>query len=52
MPAWTTLAAVEREHVLKVLALSEGNRTKAARALGIHRRQLYRLMEKYGIEED
>ena len=35
-----TLAEVEQEHILKVLEFTEGNRTRAARILGISRQSL------------
>ncbi len=41
------LDAVERAHVLDVLRNCQGNKARAARALGIHRRRLYRLLERY-----
>jgi DNA-binding NtrC family response regulator len=41
------LAALERTHVLEILKREGGNKAKAARALGIDRRSLYRLLEKY-----
>lgn len=41
---------VERKAVLSALNKTEGNRTEAARILGIAVRSLYYKMEKYGIE--
>lgn len=41
------LATVTRAHVLAVLEKHAGNKARAARALGINRRSLYRLLEKY-----
>ena len=43
------LEEIERAHVLEVLEREKGNKARAARALGINRRSLYRLLEKYGI---
>jgi DNA-binding NtrC family response regulator len=38
---------VAKAHVLRVLELENGNKAKAARVLGIHRRKLYRLLERF-----
>jgi transcriptional regulator with GAF, ATPase, and Fis domain len=45
------LAAIQRGKVIEVLRRVSGNKTKAARALGIDRRKLYRLLEKYAIAD-
>lgn len=44
-----SLASVERAHVLQVLERVRGNKARAAAALGIHRRTLYRLLERLHI---
>jgi DNA-binding NtrC family response regulator len=44
------LREVERQHVRAVLQQEKGNKVHAARALGISRRSLYRLIEKHGLE--
>ncbi|HJT33881.1 MAG TPA: helix-turn-helix domain-containing protein, partial [Pirellulales bacterium] len=43
------LEQIERSHVLEILERERGNKARAARALGINRRSLYRLLEKYGV---
>jgi len=43
------LREVERCHVVEVLHEEKGNKVRAARALGISRRALYRLIEKYHL---
>ncbi|MDB5339294.1 MAG: two component, sigma54 specific, transcriptional regulator, Fis family [Planctomycetaceae bacterium] len=44
------LASIERAHVLEILKRERGNKSCAARALGVNRRSLYRLLEKYNID--
>ncbi len=46
------LASLERSHIIAVLQKEKGNKARAARALGIHRRKLYRLLERFQIEPD
>jgi len=46
-PLWV----VEREHIGKVLARVEGNKSKAARILEIDRKTLYTKIERYGLED-
>ena len=46
------LREVERRHVKEILHQEKGNKVHAARALGISRRALYRLISKYHLEED
>ncbi|MGZ8471425.1 MAG: sigma-54-dependent transcriptional regulator [Gemmatirosa sp.] len=45
-----TLHAVERAHILRVLALCNYNKVRAARALGITRPTLYSKLREYGVE--
>ncbi len=46
------LREVERRHVQSVLRAEKGNKVHAARALGISRRALYRLIRKYHLAEE
>lgn len=46
------LEDLERAHVLQVLHTHKGNKAESARALGIHRRKLYRLLERFNIQPD
>jgi DNA-binding NtrC family response regulator len=45
------LREVERRHVLEVMQEEKWNKLRAANALGISRRALYRLIEKYHLED-
>ncbi|MFG0291136.1 MAG: sigma-54-dependent transcriptional regulator [Rhodopirellula sp. JB044] len=45
-----SLIALQREHILEVLEREKGNKSAAARALGVERRKLYRLMKQHGID--
>jgi len=47
-----TLEEVERLHIAAVLSRCGGNRTRAARILGIERKSLYRKAQRLGIELD
>ena len=50
LPADTQkLDEIERAHVIDILKQHNGNKARAARALGIHRRKLYRLLDRYDI---
>lgn len=44
-----SLAAVEKQHILKILQYTNGNKAKAARLLEIGLATLYRKMEEYAI---
>ena len=49
LPAALTLAEAEKAHLEKVLALCNGNRTTAARVLGIDRRTLLGKLQRHGL---
>jgi DNA-binding NtrC family response regulator len=46
------LREVERRHVKEMLRQVQGNKVHAAKALGISRRALYRLIEKHHLRDD
>jgi DNA-binding NtrC family response regulator len=50
--AGRTLAEVEKEHILAVLAASGGHRAKAAERLGIGQATLFRKLKEYGGGKD
>ena len=43
---------VEREEIENALRVTDGNRTQAAKLLGINRRSLLRRLQKYGAPAD
>lgn len=43
------LREVEKRHVQAILQQAGGNKVRAAKALGVSRRALYRLIDKYGL---
>jgi DNA-binding NtrC family response regulator len=43
------LSSIERAKIVEVLRRERGNKTRAARALGIDRRKLYRLIDRYAV---
>ncbi|MCB9648206.1 MAG: sigma 54-interacting transcriptional regulator [Deltaproteobacteria bacterium] len=47
-----TLEAVERAHIMDVLAQAGGNRTQAAKLLGIGRNTLTRKLQRYGVADE
>jgi DNA-binding NtrC family response regulator len=47
-----TLEEVERRHVLRVLEACNGNRTDAAKILGLDRKTLYRKLLRWGVNDD
>jgi DNA-binding NtrC family response regulator len=48
-PALRGLEEVEREHVIRVLAATGGNREESSRILGISRRTLTRMIQRWGL---
>ncbi len=44
------LASLTRAHVVQALQREKGNKLRSAKALGVSRRSLYRLIEKYSIQ--
>jgi two-component system response regulator HydG len=46
-----TLEEIERRHVLRVLEACDGNRTDAAKMLGLDRKTLYRKLLRWGVNE-
>jgi DNA-binding NtrC family response regulator len=46
-----SLDEVEKRHIQLVLDAEGGNKTQAARILGVSRPKLYRKMKKYGIAD-
>lgn len=47
-----TLEEIERHHIEKVLLATDGNKTQAAKVLGIDRVSLWRKMKRLGIDKD
>ena len=50
--ASATLREVERQQIVRALLDAQGNRTHAARALGIERKTLYKKAQRLGIDLD
>ncbi len=48
-PDEKSLAAMEKDHIERVLTEMDGNVTQSARVLGIDRATLYNKLKKYGI---
>jgi two-component system response regulator AtoC len=43
-------AGAEKEHIIRILAVAQGNKTKAADLLGISRKNLWEKMNAYGLK--
>jgi transcriptional regulator with PAS, ATPase and Fis domain len=48
----TDLASLTRARLVQVLQQEEGNKLRSAKVLGVSRRSLYRLLEKYHIHSE
>ena len=48
-PGGLSLEVLERELILQAIELARGNKSQAARLLGLTRRTLYSRMEKHGL---
>jgi DNA-binding NtrC family response regulator len=49
-PMELAVARLEREMIVRALAAATGNRTEAARRLGLSRQQLYRKLAEFGLD--
>jgi len=47
---YLTLEEVDKRHLMRVLKETKGNKVKAAKILGIDRRTLYRMAERFGLD--
>ncbi len=47
----TTLEELQRAHVQSILMRENWNKARTARALGVNRRSLYRLIERFGLKQ-
>src|SRR5262249_47884701 len=45
-----TLEEMERQHIVRILQENDGNKSRAARALGIERKTLYQKAKRLGID--
>ena len=49
LPADLSIDAAERRHIMRVLALTGGNRSRAAKLLGMSRQTLYNRLREHGL---
>jgi two-component system, NtrC family, response regulator AtoC len=47
-----SLEELEKQHIQAVLRATQGNKKRAAQILGINRRSLYRIAQRYGLDLD
>ncbi len=45
-----TLEEIKKRYVIRVLKKTNGNRSKAAQILGIDRKTLFRMVERFGLD--
>jgi DNA-binding NtrC family response regulator len=50
VPSGSSLETIERDHIIRVLRETRGNKKKAAEVLGIERRTLYNKAKRLGID--
>src|SRR5262249_61423128 len=50
MPGGTSLAEWERQMIVEALTRAKGNKSRAARLIGLTRSQLYTRMKRFGLE--
>jgi DNA-binding protein Fis len=45
-----TLEEIKKRHVIRALKKTKGNKSKAAKILGIDRKTLFRMVERFGLD--
>ena len=51
-PSAISMEQLEQEHILRILEMTQGNKSKASQILGIERSTLDRKLKKYGIKKN